>query len=81
MVAASDGGDGYVLAVPNDHALLKRLFRESTRQMGGWKDALRQCPIEGVKITDKTKNKVSIGGKQERCTLIVMGRYHEAAER
>lgn len=74
--------DGWVLAVPNDHALLRRLFRDSDWEGGGWKDALRQCPKElGVMITDRAKNKVTIGGEQERCTLVVMGRYHKAPER
>lgn len=74
-------GDGWILAVPNDHALLKRLFRESAWAGGGWKDALRQCPLPGVMISDKAHNKVTIGGTQQRCTLVVMGRFNAAPER
>jgi hypothetical protein len=72
--------DGYVLAVPNDHPMVKELFRASKWKAGGWKDALRTAP-DGIVITDKTKNKLRIAGQWKRCSLIVLGRFHKAAER
>ena len=73
--------DGVVLAVPNSHSLVLELFRGSVWQGspgagGPWKDALRQAP-RGVVITDKMVNRVSIGGVQERCTLVVLKRFEE----
>lgn len=72
---------GWILAVPPSHPLVKKLLRDSPWSNGGWRDALRQCPVAGVMITDKRVNRVSIGGEQERCTLVVMGRYRMAPER
>lgn len=72
---------GWLLAVPPAHPLLKKLLRDTPWQSGGWRDALRQCPVKGVMITDKRVNRISIGGEQERCTLIVMERYRAAPER
>jgi len=73
--------DGWLLAVPNAHAKLKRLLSETDWAGGGWRDALRQCPLPGIMITDKHVNRVLVGGEQERCTLIVMRKYREAPER
>ena len=73
--------DTWLLAVPGNHPLIKKLLRETPWGAGGWRDALRQCHVAGVMITDKRVNRVSIGGEQERCTLIVMARYREAPER
>jgi hypothetical protein len=72
---------GWLLAVPPAHPLLKKLLRDSPWAAGGWRDALRQCPVPGVMITDKRVNRISIGGEQERCTLVVMERYRQAPER
>lgn len=72
--------DGYVLAIPGKSPLLSRLLQESDWRHGGWKDAIRQCKHEGVVITDKARNRVMIGGSQQRCTLVVMGRFHGTAE-
>jgi len=76
---------GYVLAVPNSSPLVAKLF-EGT-QWGGspgaggpWKDALRQAPAN-VAISDKKLNRITIGGVQTRCTLIVLKNFHEAPER
>ncbi len=72
---------GWLLAVPGAHPLVKKLLRDTAWAAGGWRDALRQCPVEGVMIADKRVNRVSIGGEQERCTLIVMSKYRAAPER
>ena len=72
---------GFVLAIPNEHPLVGKLFMGKPWQNGGWKDALRQCPIDGVMISSKEKNRVAIGGVQKRCTLVVMSKYHGAPER
>lgn len=73
--------DGWVLAIPNSHPQLKKLLRDTPWQAGGWKDALRQCPDPDVLIVDPAKNRVRIGGQQERCTLVVMGKYREVEDR
>lgn len=73
--------DGWILAIPSGHPLVKKLLRDTPWAQGGWKDALRQCPVPGVVITDKRVNRVSIGGEQERCTLVVMEKYRKAPER
>jgi hypothetical protein len=73
--------DGYALAIPNDHPQVRKLFRGTPWMHGGWKDALRQCPVPGVMVTDKKVNRVSIAGEQERCTLVLMGSYRKAPER
>lgn len=70
--------DGYALAVPNTHNAVMELFRGSVWQgspgaAGPWKDALRQAP-EGVVVTDRTLNRVYIGGLRERCVLVVLKR-------
>jgi hypothetical protein len=78
-VAPAD--DGWVLAVPNDHPQVRKLYRDQVWQNAGWKDALRQCPHEGVMISDKKLNRVNVGGEQMSCTLIVTGRYRKAPER
>jgi hypothetical protein len=76
---------GPILAVPNSHPLVARLF-EGTQWAGSpgaggpWKDALRQAPPDIV-ITDKAKNRVRIGGVQLRCSLIVLKHFHDAPER
>lgn len=80
------GGDdrmlaGFALAVPNDHPLVRKLYVGQPWQNGGWKDAMRQCPVPGVIVSDKDINRVYIGGVQKRCTLVVMGRYQGAPER
>ena len=75
------GVDGFLLAVPHDHPLLKRLFRESAWASGGWSDALRQCPLPGIMLTSKLLNRMSIGGLQMRCTMVVLQRFNQAPER
>jgi hypothetical protein len=76
---------GHILCVPNSSPLVGKLF-EGT-QWGGspgaggpWKDALRQAP-ETIAISHKDKNRISIAGVQQRCTLIVLKNFHEAPER
>jgi len=76
---------GYVLAVPNSSPLVGKLF-DGTQWAGSpgaggpWKDALRQAPAHIV-ITDRARNRVTIGGVQQRCTLVVLQNYHDAPER
>jgi hypothetical protein len=76
---------GHVLAVPNKSPLVGRLF-EGTPWAGApgaggpWKDALRQAP-DSIVISDKNKNRVTIGGVQMRCSLVVLKHFHEAPER
>lgn len=70
---------GWLLAIPNSSPLVARLFQGRPWQHGGWKDALRQCPVEDLMITDKARNMVRINGMQPRCTLVAMGRYHAAS--
>lgn len=73
---------GWILCVPNDHNALKKLFKGSDWELGGWKDALRQCPAKLEIVSfDKKHNRVRIAGEQERCTLIAMKKYQEAPER
>ncbi len=72
---------GHVLAVPNKHPAVNELYAKSQWANGAWTEALRQCPLPGVMITDKDVNRVSIGGVQKRCTLVVLSRYHAAPER
>ena len=67
----------WVLAIPNEHPQINKLLRGSAWESGGWKDALRQCSIDGLMVTDPGKNRVFIGGVQRRCTLVVMGKYRE----
>lgn len=70
---------GWVLAIPNSSPLVARLYQGRPWQHGGWKDALRQCPVDGLVITDKTRNYVRINGMQTRCTLVAMGRFELAS--
>lgn len=73
---------GWILAVPNGPApMVSKLFRDTPYQYGGWMDALRQCPHEGVVIFNKDHNKVTINGMRVRCTLIVLSRFNDAPER
>ena len=76
-----DAGDGFVLAIPNDTPRLVELYRGTAWEHKAWMEALRSCPVEGVVIGDQARNRVYINGKQTRCTLVVMGRYHQAPER
>jgi hypothetical protein len=73
--------DGWVLAVPNEHPQLRELFRDTPWARAGWSEALRQCPIDGVMIADRSVNRISIGGNMARCTLVVMKRFQQAPER
>lgn len=72
---------GWVLAVPNSSTKVAEHLEGSDWANGSWSDALRQCPIEGVIITDSEINRHTIDGTQTRCTLIVLNRYHAAPER
>lgn len=72
---------GHVLAVPNTSTKVAELLEGSDWQHGAWKDALRQCPVPDVMITHPDINRQSIDGTQQRCTLIVLDRYHGAPER
>ncbi|MDN3278796.1 hypothetical protein QWJ07_31355 [Frankia sp. RB7] len=73
--------DQFVLAVPNTSSKVAEHLEGSDWQHGAWKDALRQCPVAGVMITNADINKVTIDGTQTRCTLIVLERYHDAPEK
>lgn len=82
-VAAYDAG--HVLAIPNTSPLVAQLFAGTVwagipGAGGPWKDALRQAPANVV-ITDRSLNRVMIGGVQQRCTLLVLKHFDEAAER
>jgi hypothetical protein len=66
---------GWVLAVPNKSAKVAEHLAGTDWQYGARKDALRQCPLPGVMITDPDLNKQTIDGTQTRCTLIVLERY------
>jgi hypothetical protein len=72
---------GWILCVPNSHPEVARLFDGQPWGNGAWKDAMRQCPVDGVMISDNKVNRVSIGGVQMRCTLIAISKYQGAAER
>lgn len=72
---------GWVLAVPNKSNKVSKHLEGSDWQLGGWKDALRQCPIAGVMIGRSEINRVVIDGVQQRCTLVVLDRYHQAPEK
>lgn len=73
--------DGFILAIPNTSPRLQELYRGTAWEFKAWMEALRQCPEPGVMIDDPELNRISINGKQTRCTLVVMGRYHVAPER
>jgi hypothetical protein len=45
-----------VLAVPNKSTKVAEHLTGSDWQHGAWKDALRQCPVEGVMITNAEIN-------------------------
>lgn len=70
-----------VLAVPNTSVKVAEHLEGSDWQHGAWKDALRQCSVPGVMITNSDITRITIDGTQTRCTLIVLDRYHEAPER
>ncbi|EKS26699.1 Uncharacterised protein [Afipia felis] len=70
-----------VLAVPNQSVKVAEHLEGSDWQHGAWKDALRQCPVPGVMITNSEITRLTIDGTQTRCTLIVLDRYHEAPEK
>lgn len=72
---------GLILAVPNKSFKVAQHLEGSDWQAGGWKDALRQCPVPDVMIGNADINRVSIDGTQTRCTLIVLERYHQAPEK
>lgn len=72
---------GMVLAVPNASVKVAEHLEGSEWQRGAWKDALRQCPVPGVMVTDGRINRQMIDGTQQRCTLIVLDRYHKAPEK
>lgn len=72
---------GFVLAVPNTSSKVAEHLTGSDWQHGAWKDALRQCAVEGVIITNPEINNRRIDGTQTRCTLIVLDRYHAAPEK
>jgi hypothetical protein len=48
-----------VLAVPNKSSKVAEHLTGSDWQHGAWKDALRQCPVDGVMITNADINKVT----------------------
>lgn len=73
--------DMHLLAVPNTSSKVADHLEGSDWQHGAWKDALRQCPVAGVMITNAEINKVTIDGTQTRCTLVVLERYHQAPEK
>ncbi|MBI5112886.1 MAG: hypothetical protein HZA68_13035 [Rhodovulum sp.] len=76
---------GRILAVPNSSPLVAKLFegsdwRAQGTAAGPWKDALRQAP-DDIVVQDKRVNRVYIGGVRQRCSLIVLSRFHAAPER
>lgn len=77
-------GEGLVLAVPNQHPAVSKLFKDTpwggALGAGVWKEAMRQAPKDVV-ISDPAVNRVRIAGKQERCSLIVLKRFHETRGR
>lgn len=72
---------GWVLAVPNISQKVASHLEGTDYAHGAWKDALRQCPDPGVMITHPDINHRTIDGAKQRCTLIVLDRYHQSAER
>jgi hypothetical protein len=65
-----------------------RTVQQGRRAAGGqrlaarrWRDAFQQCTVPGVMIRTDPINKVTIDGVQQRCTLIVLDRYHAAPEK
>lgn len=70
-----------LLAVPNQSVKVAEHLEGSDWQHGAWKDALRQCPVPGVMITNSDITRLTIDGTQTRCTLVVLDRYHEAPEK
>lgn len=72
---------GWVLAVPNQSSKVAELLEGTDWQRGGWRDAFQQCTVPGVMNWNKQINRVSIDGNRERCTLIVLDRYHAAPEK
>jgi hypothetical protein len=51
-----------VLAVPNKSTKVAEHLTGSDWQHGAWKDALRQCPVDGVMITNADINNRAIDG-------------------
>jgi hypothetical protein len=72
---------GLVLGVPNKSIKVSQHLEGSDWERGGWQDALRQCPVPGVMLGAKDINRVTVDGVQQRCTLIVLDRYHKAPEK
>ncbi|WP_407155191.1 hypothetical protein [Bradyrhizobium sp. STM 3557] len=72
---------GWVLAVPNASPKVAAHLAGTEYAQGGWKDALRQCPVPGVMISHAEINHRTIDGTKQRCTLIVLDRYHDAPEK
>lgn len=68
------------LAIPNDHPLTQKLFRESDLQGGNWKEALRHGkkydPIENEKGIWRTQGH-SFSGTQSQSTLICLEAEHD----
>jgi hypothetical protein len=72
---------GWVLAVPNALPKVAAHLAGTEYAQGGWKDTLRQCPHKGIMIAHPDINHRTIDGTKQRCTLIVLDRYHGAPER
>jgi hypothetical protein len=73
--------DGLLLAIPNSSVKVAKHLEGTEWQHGAWKDALRQCPIDGVMIKHAELNNLRVDGVKQRCTLVALDRYHEAPER
>jgi hypothetical protein len=73
--------DGLLLAIPNASVKVAQHLKDTEWQHGAWKDALRQCPIDGVMIKHADLNNLRVDGVKQRCTLVALDRYHEAPER
>lgn len=77
MVAPESVESGPLLAIPNNSDTLARMMAGTPYAAIGssatsWNWALRRGPKE-IFITDKARNRVSIGGLQRRCTLVRTG--------
>ena len=69
----------WILAVPHESQLVGDLYRNTPwAGFGGggsvWKSALRQAPPEVV-INNPERNRISINGVQQRCTLIRVRKF------
>lgn len=75
--------DSHVLAVPNKGPQLSTLFAGTSwggeGGRGVWSSALRQGPAHVV-VSDKTANKIKVGGVSYRCTLVILKRFEELTE-